>query len=470
MTTGLAAGGADHRAAASPLRRVLGFWAVASIVVGNMLGSGVFFTPGELSAVANATWQVYLLWALAGGITLCGALTLSELASRLPRAGATYHIIREGFGPFWAFVLIWVQIWVAGPGSIAGVAIVVGEFLVRFGGGLERWSPPAWGTAAVTFFVGINLLGVQWGGRTQILLTTAKVAGLLGLVGGSLFLADAVVQQGAVAAGSTATAAHIGGVWAFIRFVGLGIAAVLFTYDGWIDVSYLGAEIERPQRNLPLGLTCGVATVTLLYLVVNYAYLRVVPLDAMRAAPAAVATEVARAAFGASGGRWLNMLVFVSIVGALGGLVMTLPRLYYAAAVQYAAEAPAASASFLFRGLSTVSTRTAVPAGSLVFAGVTTIVALWTFGTFSRIVNFFVVPLQLTNILIVAAVFRARREPPPPGSFRTPGYPIVPLIFIVVILAFLASAIIFNPLETFIGAALTATAAPAYIWTKRRSQ
>ncbi len=120
---------AERSANASQLRRVLGFWTVAAVVVGDMLGSGVFFTPGELAAVANATWQVYLLWALAGGITLCGALTLAELASRLPRAGAPYHIIREGFGPFWAFVLIWVQIWVAGPGSIAGVAIVVGEFL-----------------------------------------------------------------------------------------------------------------------------------------------------------------------------------------------------------------------------------------------------------------------------------------------------------------------------------------------------
>lgn len=465
MTTTLAA--ARHPDA-SPLRRVLGFWTVTSIVVGDMLGSGVFFTPGELSAVATATWQVYLLWALAGAITLCGALTLAELASRLPRAGAPYHIIREGFGPFWAFVLIWVQIWVAGPGSIAGVAIVVGEFLVRFGGGLERWPPQAWGTAAVAFFVGINVLGVQWGGRTQILLTGAKVAGLLGLVGGSLFLADALALPGPIAASSAAAGAKVGGPWEFVRFVGLGIAAVLFTYDGWIDVSYLGAEIREPQRNLPRGLASGVAGITLLYLVVNYAYLRVVPLEAMRAAPTTVATQVAQAAFGPAGGAWLNALVLVSIVGALGGLIMTLPRLFFAAAVQYAAEVPAASTSPLFRALSTVSRTTAVPVGSLVFAGVATTIALWFFGTFSRIVNFFVMPLQLTNILMVAAVFRARRDASPASGFRTPGYPVVPLIYIVVILGFLVSAVMFNPYETFIGAVLTATAVPAYLWTRRR--
>src|SRR5215831_10297138 len=113
---------ASTPSSASPLRRVLGVWAVTAVVVGDMLGSGVFFTPGELATVANAPWQVYVLWALAGAITLCGALTLAELVCGLPRAGATYHIIREGFGSFWAFALVWVQIWVAGPGSIAGVA------------------------------------------------------------------------------------------------------------------------------------------------------------------------------------------------------------------------------------------------------------------------------------------------------------------------------------------------------------
>jgi basic amino acid/polyamine antiporter, APA family len=452
----------------SPLRRVLGVWAVTAVVVGDMLGSGIFFTPGELAAVANAPWQVYILWALAGGITLCGALTLAELAGGLPRAGAPYHIIREGFGSFWAFVLVWVQIWVAGPGSIAGVAIVFGEFLTRFGSAFERWSPQAWGAAAIAFFVGINLLGVRWGGRTQILLTAAKVAGLLGLVGGSLLFADAVSPIRSAAEPASAVGDG-GGLLAFVRFVGLGIGAVLFTYDGWIDVSYLGAEIERPQRNLPLGLACGVAGITLLYLVVNFAYLRVVPLDTMRAAPAAVATEVSRAAFGARGAVWLNMMIMISIFGALGGLVMTLPRLFFTAAAQCVADAGASSAFSFFRFLSAVSARTAVPWGSLVFAGASAAVALLVFGTFSRLVNFFVVPLQLTNVLMVLAVFRSRRRQPAGATFRAPGYPIVPLVYIIVIVGFLASAIMFRPFETLIGTALTATAVPAYVWTQRRT-
>ena len=110
-----------------------------------MLGSGIFFTPGELAAVAQANWQVYFFWALCGGITLCGALTLAELGSLLPRAGASLHIINEGFGPFWAFLKVWMEIWVSGPGSVAGVAIVFGEFVTLFLGSASTWPPAAWG-------------------------------------------------------------------------------------------------------------------------------------------------------------------------------------------------------------------------------------------------------------------------------------------------------------------------------------
>jgi basic amino acid/polyamine antiporter, APA family len=434
-----------------------------------MLGSGIFFTPGELASVADAPWQIYALWALAGGITLCGALTLAELASRVPQAGAPFHIIRENFGAFLAFATMWMQVWVAGPGSIAGVAIAFGEFVVRAGGGLERWPAPAWGVAGIAFFVGINLLGVRWGGRTQIALTASKIGGLVALVAGSLLVAGAVASPAAV----TSTAPTPGSpLLDFIRVVGLGIGAVLFTYDGWIDVSYLSGEVKDPKRHLSRGLGFGVAAVTLLYLLVNYAYLRVVPLEAMRAAPTTIAADAARAVFGPTGSVFLNALVMLSIFGALGGLIMTLPRLYYAGAAQYAREtAGRQGAASIFRALSFVTPRTAVPAGSVLFAGVAAILALLFFGTFSRIVNFFVVPLQLNNILMVAAVFRMHRlASSEPDAFRAPGFPVLPLVYIGVIAFFLISAIIFRPYETLAGVGLTMTAAPAYWLIFRRAR
>jgi len=447
----------------SSLRRELGLTAVFAVVVGDMLGSGVFFTPGELAAVAQAPWQVYFFWGLCGAITLCGALTLAELSVRLPRAGASYHIIREGFGPFWAFVKIWIELWVSGPGSVAGLAIVFGEFISRL---LEPRAPlpaAAWGAAAILMFAVINLEGIEWGGRTQVALTTIKVGGLLALVLGSVLLAEPAGSATPV------SGQQAGGLLGFIRLVGLGVAAVLFTYDGWVDISHVAGEVRNPRRNLPLGLGLGVAGITLLYLFVNFAFLRVVPLAAMREAPTTLAASVAIAAFGPDGGRILNALILVSILGALGGLVMTLPRLYFAAAAQYDRSDGSGAAGGFFRLLSWLSPRSAVPAGSILFSAALSIAALLFFGTFRRIVTYFVVPLHLVNILMVASVFRFRRRPDSGESaYRTPGYPVVPVVYILVLALFLLSAVFYNPFDTFIGIAMTATAIPVYLRIEKR--
>jgi basic amino acid/polyamine antiporter, APA family len=448
---------------APALRRQLGRWAVAALVVGDMLGTGIFFTPGELASVAQSPWQVYFFWAVCGAITLCGALTLAELATLLPRAGASYHAIREAFGAFPAFLKIWVEMWVSGPGSVAGVAVIFGEFAARLPGVPAGTSVTAWGVAAIAAFALVNLCGVKWGGRTQVALTAAKVAGLVALVLGSLFLAAPAPTLGAEA-DATASGASLAG---FIRLVGLGVAAVLFTYDGWVDVTHVAGEVKEPARDLPLALGLGVGGLTLLYLVVNFAFLRVVPLEAMRASPTTVAGDAARAAFGPAGGQVLNVVLMVSILGALGGLVMTLPRLYYAAAEQYRAETAGRAVGRFFDALAWVPARSAVPAGAVLFAAALSIAALCFFSTFRRIVTYFVVPLHLVNILLVASVFRLRpRLGFPPGTYRTPGYPVVPAAYILVLALFLVSAIVYNPFDTLIGLAMAATSVPVYLWVR----
>ena len=143
---------------APALLRQLGLSAVAALVVGDMLGTGVFFTPGDVASVAESPWQVYFLWALCGAITLCGALTVAELTTLLPHAGASYHIIREAFGPFPAFLKIWVEMWVSGPGSVAGVAIVLGEFAVRLPAAPSGLSATAW-LASTNLMMTFGVLG-----------------------------------------------------------------------------------------------------------------------------------------------------------------------------------------------------------------------------------------------------------------------------------------------------------------------
>lgn len=442
----------------SNLRRELGLAAVVAIVIGDILGSGIFYAPGEIAPHAHATWEIYFIWTFCGLIILCGTITLAALSVMLPRAGATYHMIREGWGPFWGFLKIWMEMWVSGPGSVAGIAILFGTFFSEFLGRHSPFSPVTYGVLSIACFAFINLLGVRWGGRTQVVLTVAKVSALLLLVWNALITA---------AHSEAATAAKPVGVLPFLSFVGATIAVVLYTYDGWIDVTHVAGEVREPERNLTRGLILGVIAVILIYLLTNYAFLRVVPLSEMRANSGVIATLVAQRTLGTGGAQFITALLMVSILGAQSGLVMTLPRLFYAGAVDFHKEGGAHHPVGRFFGLlSTVSRRTAVPAGSIVFCAIVSIVALLFFQTFSRIVNFFVVSAQTANILAVSSIFRLRHR----ASGRIPGYPWAPAIFVITMVLLLISVVVYQPFDSAIGIALTCSGIPIYLWLTRKSE
>jgi APA family basic amino acid/polyamine antiporter len=446
------------------LQRKLGLSTVLAVVVGDMIGSGIFFTPGELAAVATAEWQVYFFWSLCGVITRCGALTLAELSALIPRAGVSYHALTEAYGPLAGFMQAWMMVLVSGPGAIAGVAILFGELANQVFGSGSAGMQLAWAVFAIVFFAIINLRGAEWGGRTQVLLTSVKVVGLVALIIGGIFIASPASEATAVVENQTVQEGIVG----FLRFIGLGVAIVLFTYDGWVDASHVAGEVDNPNRNFPIAMGAGVVLITLLYLLVNYAFLRVVPLEAMRANPTLVAPTVADAAFGETGGYALSMLMWISIFGALGGLIMTLPRLFYAAASEYVGRAEKTIVAPIFRSLSSMSTTRSVPTGAVLFAAGISIAALLFFGSFSRIVTFFVVPFQFMNILMVSSIFRLRSRLSTTDSYRLPGYPVVPAIFIFVMSLFLIAALIYNPLDSAIGIALTVLGAPVYAMLKRQ--
>lgn len=431
--------------------------------MGDMIGSGIFFTPGELAAVAAKEWQVYFIWSVCGLITLCGAITLAELSTLLPKAGASYHALTAAYGPFAGFMQAWMMVLVSGPGAIAGVAILFGELARQVAATGSSGAQLAWASGAIVFFALINLRGAQWGGRTQIVLTSVKVLGLLALVGGGIFIAAPPLVPDATIAESDSS-----GLPGMLRFIGLGVAIVLFTYDGWIDASNVAGEVKDPKRSFPLAMGLGVILITLIYLLVNFAFLRVVPLEEMRANPTLVASKVAVSAFGPTGGNVVNLLMWVSIFGALGGLIMTLPRLFYAAASDYAGVASQTRMAPFFRAIAYLSPGTGVPAGAILFAAGVSLGALFFFGTFSRIVTFFVVPFQFMNILMVSSIFRLRPRLSSDDSFRLPGYPFVPGLFIAVMSVFLVTALYYNPLDSLIGIGLTLAGAPVYLTLTRK--
>jgi APA family basic amino acid/polyamine antiporter len=446
------------------VQRKLGLFTVLAIVMGDMIGSGIFFTPGELAAVATAEWQVYFFWALCGFIALCGALTLAELSALLPRSGVAYHALTEAYGPFAGFMQAWMMVLVSGPGAIAGVAILFGELANQVFGSGSPGMQIAWAALAIIFFAMINLRGVEWGGRLQIVLTAIKILGLIALVAGGIFLATPADITAGPEVGTTEP-----GLFGFFRFIGLGVAIVLFTYDGWIDASNVAGEVRNPSRNFPLAMGLGVVCITLIYLLVNYAFLRVMPLEEMRMNPTLVASTVAEAAFGPVGGSTLSLLMWVSIFGALGGLIMTLPRLFYAAASEFQPRAARTPMAPFFNVLAHYSKKRSVPAGAILFACVFSIAVLFLFGTFSRIVTFFVVPFQFMNILMVSSIFRLRPKLSGPTSWRMPLFPLLPLLFVAVMSLFLVAALVYNPIDSLIGVALTLAGMPVYRALAKRS-
>ncbi|MBT5073274.1 MAG: amino acid permease, partial [Kordiimonadaceae bacterium] len=400
--------------------------------------------------------------ALCGFIVLCGALTFAELSILLPRPGVMYHSLNEAYGPFAGFFQGWIQILITGPGSIAGAAIFFGELANQVIGVEGDSLRLMWGALAIIFFAIINLQGIEQGGKTQIIITTAKLTGILALIFGAIFFASPIEWTGT----NDSQNADIS-IWSTLQFIGLGVGIVLFTYDGWADASHLAGEVKNPKKNLPLGIGIGVLTVTVIYLLINYAFLSVVPLEFMRDNPTIIATTVAEAAFGSIGVSIFQVLIGISIFGALGGLVMSIPRLFYATISDFKDDAAKTFMKPFFNALSYLSPKTAVPSGSIIYSAMVAILFLLFFGSFADIVTFLMVPLQFINILIVSSIFVLRPRLSQKGDFKTPFYPLVPAIFILTMSVLIITALIYKTEQSLYGIALSLSSIPVYLLLKK---
>ncbi|MBT6030978.1 MAG: amino acid permease, partial [Kordiimonadaceae bacterium] len=344
---------------------------------------------------------------------------------------------------------------------IAGAAIFFGELVNQVLGVENNTLRLTWGVLAIIFFAIINLRGIEQGGKTQVIITAAKITGILALIFGAIFFASPIEWTGETSAQSTEI-----NIWSTLQFIGLGVGIVLFTYDGWADASHLAGEVKNPKRNLPLGLGIGVLSVTAIYLLINYAFLSVVPLEFMRENPTIIATTVAEAAFGPVGVNIFQVLIGISIFGALGGLIMSVPRLFYATISDFNQDASKTFMKPFFNALSYLSPKTAVPSGSIIYSAIMATFFLLFFGNFADIVTFLMVPLQFINIWIVSSIFILRPRLSQEGDYKTPLFPLVPCIFILTMSILIISALIFNTQQSLYGIVLSLTSIPIYLILK----
>lgn len=420
-----APGTPDHGPAPASLPRRIGLWSAVAILVGSTIGSGIFRSPAAIAQRLPGPLPMLALWVAGGLIALCGALTLAEIASEYPDTGGVYVYIREGWGRFPAYLFGWSELVIIRAAALGAISTTFAEYLLRVIGYDPRVAPVSdWvhyvAAVAIAATGALNYLGVKWGTLVQNVLTVLKVGGLLGIE---------VIALGALPrTGGHFTPAAPAGSFGFVPFA-LALVSVLWVYDGWADVSFVGGEVKEPERNLPRVLIFGTLAVIALYLLANVAYLSVLTVDEMRTSKL-VAADVAQRLVGSRGVDAVGVIVMISALGTLAGSMLTGPRVLWAMARDNAR----------FRWLGAIHSRYETPSRAILIATVLG-VAFVMLRTFEQLADTFVTAIIPFYALAVAAVFPLRKKPGYSPRVRTIGYPVTPIVFVLAIIYLLGSAL-----------------------------
>ncbi|HET9744015.1 MAG TPA: amino acid permease [Terriglobales bacterium] len=490
--------------------KAINLTSATTLVIGSMIGSGIFIVSADISRTVNSPALLILAWVVTGFMTIVGALTYGELAAMMPKAGGQYIFLRESLGPLWGFLYGWAMFLVIQTGTIAAVGVAFGKFLgVLFPaisadkwlwhiGHVPKWSmgPMVLGNmdvgvnlqnlvaiGTVIFLTAINVLGVRTGTIVQNIFTFAKTAALVGLV----------LLGAAVGANHQAIAANFGHFWRNASFhdlhavqVGIGgpiamvglftvIAVVqtgsLFSSDAWNNVTFTAAEVENPKRNLPLSLALGTSIVILLYIAANFVYLMVLPLHGdphgatlaargiQYAADDRVATAVMQSVFGSAGAVAMAIAILVSTFGCSNGLILAGARIYYAMAKD----------GLFFRSTAKLHPKFKTPAISLLIQAVWTCL-LCLSGTYSQLLDLTMFTVIIFYILTIGGLFVLRRtRPDAPRPYRAIGYPVLPAIYILLAVFIDVVLLRYKPQYTWPGLIIVLLGIPVYLFWSRKA-
>jgi len=404
------------------LTRRLGLWSAVAVLVGSTIGSGIFRTPAGVAQRVDDVPLFLLAWVLGGAVVLCGALTYSELAAAFPRSGGVYVFVRESFGPLPAFLFAWAELWIIRPGAYGAIGITASAYTLRtFGldpasvviaaGPLDIRAEQLLGAGYIVLVGVVNYFGIHRGAILQNASTAFKVGALaLLVILGFALGTHATWPEG----GMLAQRASVG-VSPFL----LAMVAILWAYDGWADLAFVGGEVKDPQRTLPRALLIGTGTVVALYLAANLVYLYLIPIQAIKHAEL-VAADVARLVIGPAGVVVVSAAIAVSTFGTLNGSMMTAPRIFFAAAED----------GLIPKVIARVDPRTHAPTAAVVLMTVMGVIFIL-IRTFTELADQFIIGIWPFYALAVAGVFVPRRTRPDlERPYRTWGYPAVPFVFL----------------------------------------
>jgi amino acid transporter len=396
---------------AHDLRRVIGFAGGTALIVGITIGSGIFRTPPTIAGLVPNPLVIMGLWTAFGLISICGALVVAELSSLLPRAGGEYVFLREAYGDAAAFVFGWLFVLVTTPTAVAALSTVFSEFLLNLlGRPADAATVQMIAIAAIITLTLANVRGARVGAAVSGVTTLVKVTALAAIILGAFLLGDGslsnITEGGVVQGGGLARA----------------VASVIWTYDGWIAVSMIAGEVVAPERLMKRIIITGMLVIVTLYIGANLAYLYMMPVSIMAQQEEAIARTVMTAIAGPIGGAVIMLAIMTSVFGALNGNFLAKPR------VAYAMARDGLTFSFLGR----THERWSTPWAALLVQGAVAIIMVLALRDFDALTTYFVVVEWAALIFAVGAVFVLRRKmAEAPRPFRTPGYPWVPLVFVI---------------------------------------
>ena len=438
------------------LVRGLGPWSSVAIVVGTMVGTGIFLKPAEMAADAGSLSVVLAAWIVGGALSLFGAFAFAELGAALPEAGGEYAYLRRAFGPVWGFLFGWMHSIVGRPASMSSIASGLLRFCVFLVPALGAplfsahigvpfsatpyefvftWAQPG-AVVAIGVMAFVNFLGVRAGGRVQVVLTAIKIGAVIAII----FVGLALVHPGRQGFHPIFPSAAGAGI--FTGFFG-ALAAALWAYDGWEDLNLVGSEVENPQKNFPRALVPGVVFCAALFVLFSITAHSALSFSAVTQSRS-VGSDVVARAVGRGTALWVTLAMAISALGTLNSSVLAGARVPYAMARD----------GLFFRATAEVHPRFRTPGGALLFEFVLASVLALT-GTFEELTSLFLFATWIFYALAVAAMIRLRRtEPELPRPYRCFGYPWVPAAFLAGAAALTVTLWLARPIRSSIGLAL----------------
>lgn len=452
------------------LVRGLGLLDGTTLIVGSVIGSGIFVAPSIMAGYVQSPTLLLGLWVVGGLLTLFGALAYAELAAAMPRAGGQYVFLSRAFSPLWGFLYGWTFLLAINTGFVAAVSVAFAKYLgvflpgisedvALFGlGGFRFTTAQAVALVVIAALTYLNIRGLRTGAWVQNVFTVAKVAGVAALV----------VLAIASGRGSAANLAGVEGLPLGPEGVKLGLFAAmavamskaLFAYDAWNSITFAAEEVKDPERILPRALITGTVGVTLVYCSAVAVYLYMVPITEMFAVQDnRIAAEAASRALGPAGGAFIAIAILISTFGCVNGLTLAGPRVVYAMARD----------GLFFRSMAGIHARYRTPARALVLHGVVA-AALTLTGTYSDLLTLTAFSSLLFNILTVIGLFVLRRtQPTLHRPYRAMGYPVLPALYVLVSSFFLVFILIGDPRNSGLGLILTLAGVPAYLHWRRQA-